>query len=131
MPFLTADQLVVHLVGDYITQSDWMAVWKVRRALPALVHSVVYSAGFLVFGPSGRALTLILVSHFLIDRFRLARYLVWIKNFLGPFGCNAPWSECSQTGYPNARPDWLTVWLLIIADNILHITINGIALKCL
>jgi len=67
-------------------------------------------------------------THELIDRYRLARYVVWTKNWLGP---NRPWVECSMTGYPAGRPTWLTVWLLIIADNICHICINGLALKYL
>ncbi len=32
------------------------------------------------------------------------------------------------TGYPSATPAWLAVWLLIIADNTLHLLINHYAL---
>lgn len=116
----------MHLVGDYILQSDWMATEKTKRMFPALVHALVYSLGFLYFRPSLTALAVIFGSHYLIDRYRIARYVVWAKNWIGP---NRPWSECSTTGYPNERPVWLTVWLLIIADNILHIVINGVALR--
>ena len=81
-------------------------------------------------------------SHFAIDRWRLARYVVWAKNRLAPWGrgelvnvgrrsgtgiCvekapravppNKPWSVCKATGYDPDRPQWMTVWLLIIADN--------------
>ena len=33
-----------------------------------------------------------------------------------------------KQGYPNSSPAWLTVWLMIIADNTLHLTINFIAI---
>ncbi len=29
------------------------------------------------------------------------------------------------------RPDWLTVWLLIAGDNLIHIIVNGLALRYL
>jgi len=125
---ITADQLTLHLVGDYILQSDWMAQEKTKRNFPALAHAAVYSLPFLLLRPSLTAMAVIFITHGLIDRYRLARYLVWAKNWLGP---NRPWSECSGTGYPSERPVWLAVWLLIIADNILHILINGAALRWL
>lgn len=125
---ITADQLFLHAIGDYLLQSDWMANEKTRRHWPALAHALTYSLPFLVFRPSAAAWLTILVTHFLIDRYRLARYVVWAKNWLGP---NRPWSECVATGYPADRPAWLAVWLLIIADNICHILLNGLALRYL
>jgi len=132
--FLTSDQLLLHLLGDYLLQSDWMAMNKTKSHLAALVHALTYSVPFLLLSPSWIGWILILSTHELIDRYRLARYVVWAKNFLGPRGANQPWKECSSTGYPAEsaeRPAWLTVWLLIIADNIIHLLINGVALKYL
>lgn len=125
---ITADQLVAHAVGDYILQSDWMATEKTKRNTAALAHAVTYTLPFLFLTRSLAALTAICGTHFVIDRWRLARYVVWLKNWLGP---NRPWSECVATGYPADRPAWLTVWLLIIADNTLHVLCNGLALKFL
>jgi len=122
---ITADQLVAHAVGDYILQSDWMATEKTKQNLAAAAHALTYGIPFLFLAPSPLALAVIIGTHFVIDRFRLARYLVWAKNWLGP---NRPWSECVATGYPADRPAWLTVWLLIIADNVLHVLINGLSL---
>lgn len=122
---ITADQLVAHAIGDYILQSDWMATEKTKQNLAAVVHALTYGIPFLFLSPSPLALAVIVGTHFVIDRFRLARYVVWAKNWLGP---NRPWSECVATGYPADRPAWLTVWLLIIADNVLHVMINGLAL---
>ena len=122
---ITADQLVAHAVGDYILQSDWMAQEKTKHSLAALCHIGVYLIPFLLLTRSPLALVAIASSHFVIDRWRLARYVVWTKNWMGT---NKPWAECTATGYPPDRPAWLTTWLLIIVDNILHVTCNGLAL---
>jgi hypothetical protein len=45
--------------------------------------------------------------------------------------CNWKWSDCTKTGYPPDRPEWLTVWLLIVADNAMHLAINYAALRWL
>lgn len=119
----TADQLVAHLVGDYITQSHWMATCKTKKWLPAFLHAAVYTAGFLFLTRSLSALIVIGGTHYLIDRYRLARYVVWAKN-----GCRGP---ITTTGYPDDTPAWLAVWLLIIADNTMHILINGAAIRWL
>ncbi len=121
------EQLILHLVGDYLTQSDWMAQNKTKRTWPALCHVVVYSLPFLLIG-SLTAVAAILVSHFFVDRFRLARYVVWAKNWLGP-GYH-PWKECSDTGFINV-PIWMSTWLLIIVDNTIHLICNYCALRWL
>lgn len=122
---ITADQLVCHAIGDYVLQSDWMATEKTKQSLAAAAHASAYTVPFLLLTTTPWALAVILGTHFVIDRWRLARYVVWIKNWLGP---NKPWAECIATGYPADRPAWLTVWLLIIADNTMHVLCNGLAL---
>jgi hypothetical protein len=134
MMMVTADQIVAHLVGDYILQSDWMATEKTKRSLAAGVHALTYALPFLFFRPSLAAFAFIVVTHFIIDRWRLARYVVYAKNFFGPWDwrpSRVPWVEYEATGYHISRPPWLTTWLLIIADNTLHLICNGIALKWL
>jgi len=123
------EQLLLHLLGDYITQTDWMARANVRRSLAALVHCLVYGLPFLLLEPSMPALAMIIVSHFFIDRFRLARYLVFAKNWL-----NQPslrWADCSETGFPKSSPIWLSTWLMIITDNTMHMAINYASLRWL
>jgi hypothetical protein len=166
------EQLILHLIGDYLTQSDWMAQNKTKAYFPAFVHALVYSMPFLCLTTHIPALLCIFVTHFFIDRFRLARYVVWAKNFIGPKrrheliavtierlrdlgtisrdhvfrpgeleivlaennqSCvgNPPWAVCSATGYAPDLPIWLTTWLLIIADNTLHLAINYASLRWL
>jgi hypothetical protein len=127
---ITADQLLAHAVGDYVIQSDWMANEKTKRAWPATVHALTYSLVFVIaFQPDWRAWAVIYATHYVIDRYRLARFVVYAKNvFFSPPGSVPPWFDCAGTGYSSLRPPWLAVWLLIIADNVLHVAINGAAL---
>jgi|SRR6185369_1306948 len=106
-----------------------MATEKTKRSIAALVHVFTYMLPFLFFRPSPLALAVIVSTHFVIDRWRLARFVVWAKNI--PYPGSKPWADCVATGYPSDRPAWLAVWLLIIADNIMHVVINGFALAYL
>lgn len=121
-------QLILHLIGDYVTQSDWMAQRKTKSTWAAFVHATVYSLPFLLIG-SMQALLVIWATHLLIDRFRLARYLVFAKNFMGwPW---PKWDDCKATGYSSATPPWMSVWLMIAADNTIHLCFNYLALRFL
>ena len=128
---ISADQILAHLVGDYLIQSDWAATEKTKRSLAAAVHAITYGLPFLFFRPSIAAFAFIAVTHFVIDRWRLARYVVFAKNFLAPRPSWPEWSRCSATGYDKDRPPFLAFWLLIIGDNAMHLILNGIALKWL
>jgi hypothetical protein len=127
---ITADQLLAHAIGDYILQSDWMATEKTKRSLAALAHVLCYGLPFLLFRPSWQAITVIVGTHFIIDRWRLARFVVFLKNVMGDFRADHP-NFRTATGYPAETPPFLSVWLLIIADNVMHVVINGLALKFL
>lgn len=116
----TADQIVAHLVGDYILQSHWMANHKGKDSLAAGANAVAYTVPFAFITWSPLALALICGTHFVVDRWRLARFIVWVKN-----GARGP---VTATGYAEDVPVWLAVWLTIIADNTLHILINGAVL---
>lgn len=132
MSFITADQLLVHAIGDYVLQSDWMATSKTNKWSAAVAHVLVYGLPWLLLTRSPAALAFIVGTHFVIDHWRLARYVGWAKGFLAPpSGWPRPWKECSSTGYPADRPPFMTVWLMIIVDQIMHVTLNGIALKYL
>lgn len=127
---ITADQLLAHAIGDYIIQSDWMATEKTKKSLAAAVHVVTYALPFLLITTSWAALAVIVGTHFVIDRWRLARHVIWAKNLPFP-GKKLPWKECQKFGFPPDRPDWLAGWLLIFTDNIIHVTINGAAIMWL
>jgi hypothetical protein len=129
---ISTDQLIAHAIGDYVFQSDWMATEKTKRSLAAFAHVVTYTIPFLAVTRSIPALAVILTTHFVIDRWRLARYICWIKNFIAPrTGWPSSWETCKATGYGPEKPVWMAVWLMIITDNLMHILINGLALKYL
>lgn len=115
---------LAHLLGDYVLQSDWMAQEKTTAHLPAAAHAATYAACFLPLTRDPRALAVIAGSHFVIDRWRLARHVIWVKNQAAPRRHRYPWHDNNATGYQANRPDWLAVWLMIAADNTLHLLIN-------
>ncbi len=122
----TADQLLAHAVGDYLLQSDWMAREKTKRSLAAFVHVCFYLLPFLLITQNVYALAVIGGTHFVIDRWHLARYVAWLKN--RPWPGSTPWSECRETGFHRDTPAWLAGWLVVIIDNILHVVINALAI---
>lgn len=128
----TESQLLCHFIGDYILQSDWMAAKKSLDHRAALAHGLVYAVPFMFISQSILAIIVIALTHAVIDDLRLARYVVWAKNFISP---RSEWpksfNECSSTGSSPEKPAYIAVWLLIIIDNIMHIVINALALKFL
>lgn len=157
---ITGDQILCHMIGDYLLQSDWMAQRKAKSWVVANVHALTYTIPFAVmlwlqgtqWEKMWLALVLIECTHFFIDHTRLARYVCWLKNFLAPRWIetervlekrttavgvssvkefpyrlrNYKWEDCKDTGYYKGNPVWLNVWLMIIADNTLHVLCNGL-----
>src|SRR5262249_23506113 len=120
-------QLILHLIGDYVLQSQWTADNKTKSTWAAFVHATLYSLLFLLIA-SPKAFLVIWSTHLLIDRFRLARYVVYAKNFLSSPSHWKMWRECSQTGYHKDLPLWLSVWLMIVCDNTIHMALNYLAI---
>lgn len=125
---ITGTQIVLHGIGDYCFQSNWMAANKARNFWAAMVHSLTYSAPFLLLTPSLNAWLVIVITHFFIDRYRLIRYIIYIKHFLGPRSTWPKWEECKNSGYLDSMEPYMKEWLMIISDNLLHIICNGLAL---
>ena len=148
------EQLLVHLFADYGIQSDWMAMNKSKRSWPCLVHVLLYTACFLVLTISWKALLVIGITHFILDRWHTPlKRLIWLKNHLGPGLKYVPYRKCDATGYYDnlmneatgvpkekweskwgsygVRLNYVSLWIYIITDNFLHLTINFLALKYL
>lgn len=123
------EQLILHLIGDFVTQSHWMATEKTKRLGVALLHAAVYALPFLLIG-SWQAVAVVFSTHAVIDRYRLAVYVCrWKNRILAP--PHAYGRDPLSNGYPVNAPAWLAVWLVIAADNTLHLTINWLALEYL
>lgn len=121
--------MIAHLFGDYVVQSDWMANAKTVEHGAAAAHAATYAACFLPLTRDPRALLAIGGTHFVIDRWRLAKYLVWARNQAAPADSRYPYSEAGMMGAPADRPDWLSGWLGFICDNAIHALINHLALR--
>jgi hypothetical protein len=111
--------IVAHLIGDYILQNDYIANQKTKKTLPAIIHVLLYGIPFYFLVGFSYSLFFIITTHFLIDRFRLAVY--WINLI------NWNWKS-NNFGFDDNKPIWMSVWLMIIYDNIFHIILNTIAI---
>jgi hypothetical protein len=112
---------LAHLFGDYVAQTHHQAVRKTDAWGPALAHAATYTACHLLVTRSPWRLAVIGGTHAVIDRYRLARHVVWAKNQLAP----EQWRPAhTATGYPDGTPVWLSTWLMIAADNALHLAVN-------
>jgi hypothetical protein len=140
-------QLLVHFWADYVFQSSWMALNKNKHYWPCIVHIIIYTSCFLSLTTSWKALLVIGGTHFLIDRFSLARFVIFGKEqILNPKDWRHDWLHSNTTGYydrvrtmwaktaivedrpEQVRPYWMTIWLCIVVDNLFHLTINYLAL---
>lgn len=136
------NQLLCHLIGDYIFQSPYMALNKNNKTIPCLIHCILYTLPFLFLTSDVLALFLIFATHFIEDRFYFMRYVVWLKNHLNPKFKYFPFDKCSVTGYyddwhggneyeKEVQPKFITTWIYIISDNTYHLACNFLILKYL
>ena len=137
-------QLLSHLVGDYLLQSHWMATEKRKSDKAAALHALAYTAAFLPQTRKIPALVGIASTHYLIDRYGLARYPIYAKNFLSPGGLSDAMQivehrdmlrrhktklVTTPTGMPEEAPQGLATGLFITADNTLHLLCNAFFLR--
>lgn len=142
--------LICHLIGDYVLQSHVMADRKTSSMAWAQLHALVYTLPFAALvwwrgddydspWPVFLAISCIMYSHALIDRFKLADK--WCRFY----GVGHPgawdravrlWSRCCWDPRCITRgvdlvppfappPPFLGVWLTIIVDNTMHLCINA------
>jgi hypothetical protein len=105
-----------------------MATQKTSRWSPAIWHGIFYTVPFLIATQSVAALAVIMITHIIIDRYRLARHLMWFKNQLAPKDFRPDREALKTTGFPAETPPWLSTWVMIIADNAVHIAINTVSI---
>lgn len=124
-------QLFLHLLGDFFLQNDWMAVNKSKYNklgwLTCSLHCLLYSIPFGLYYHSWPVFLLILLSHFIIDKFTLATYYTkLINNTWLADSCTlqAKLGFKGSPDDPDRRPDYIAVWIHIIRDNSIHIAGN-------
>ena len=109
-PFVTADQITLHAIGDYILQNDWQAQGKKKLSAICAVHCLLYTLTVLIctgWGWSGAQNwwlgPAIYIEHFIQDRWGLIRkwmHLIGQDSFASP-------------------P--LGPWSIIVVDNVFHL----------
>ena len=126
------EQLLLHPIGDYVTQTDWMARTKTRTTFAALCHAfcvfaAVPAAGTLAHGDPSRHRAVALPDRPL--QARTSRRLRQeqadrLALEVGPLP--------GHPGYPPEMPACCTAfWLMILVDNTMHLSINYAALRWL
>ena len=110
-------QLLAHLVGDFVLQSHAMAIRKTSSWRWAFIHATFYTLPFLFLTQNPIALLIIGGTHAVIDRLGIARR--WCQ-FYG-VGHPGLWAKEEGFEYP---PGFIGVWLTILVDQTMHLTIN-------
>ena len=102
--------LIGHLVGDYLLQTDWMALNKKKSSIACTVHCLMWLLSVGLF--SGWVWTaplwvapFLYVTHYLQDRTGII--LWWMK---------LPWKDQTQFATGPCSP-----WSIIVVDNVWHI----------
>ena len=96
-----------HMIGDYLLQSDWMAINKKKKGItgliPCLVHCLIWTISVYVFGfistNSLLIFALLFLSHFVLDRTNFVKWYCNVTKIM-----------------PNP-----SMWKIIIVDNTLHL----------
>lgn len=113
------EQLILHLLGDYILQNDYLAMAKKNKGLGGFIscftHCLLYSIPFGIYTRSWIVGILIGVSHFALDRTTVVTKFLMIRNGV---------KDSSNFGFHPDRPKFISVWLYIITDNCFHIIGN-------
>ncbi len=125
-------QLILHGIGDYFLQTDEQALNKKKKGFygfcACLAHCLSYSIPFFFIG-TWKAVLVIFITHFIIDRTNIVAYALAFKNGIRKPGFRN--YDISNFGFGLNRPFAITIWLYIITDNICHIICNYLALKYL
>lgn len=120
------EQLILHGIGDYIIQTSKWALNKKKSGLYGVwccfIHCFTYSLPFLFIG-SPLAVLAIFATHYILDRTNIVSWLISKRDN------NGNWQE--NFGFPSERPQFISIWLNIITDNLLHIICNYLALRYL
>jgi hypothetical protein len=129
-----------HLVGDYLLQTEWMALQKSKNTLDgwcaAIIHCLIYTFAMCLFMRNTQAIWMVAVflSHFPIDKFGLAeKYMKYVKGSgLKQYIDTVDWTN------PNHPPDDFTkgqqmltggfrAFVYAVTDNTMHLVLMYLA----
>lgn len=120
-------QILLHLLGDFFLQNDWMATNKATYSregwIACIIHCLLYAIPFGICYGNAYIFLLVLITHFLVDKFTLARFVTKFINWRW----ERDWGGTNYShdlGFDHERPPYITVWIHIIRDNTIHIAGN-------
>ncbi len=115
---VTGNQIILHLIGDYLLQNGWIANNKHTSKLICFLHSLLYTFPFFIFlHPSYLSLLVILSTHFLIDYYDLGKKYMKMKDTISPHSFT-----------PKSLSSDLQFIFKILVDNTMHLIINGLSI---
>jgi len=118
-------QLLLHLIGDFVIQNDWMALNKKKVSwageLACQLHCVTYALPFLIIG-SWWAVLAIYITHYIFDRTKVLSWVLAYRNGI---------RDIENFGVGHQRPFAISIWLNIFFDNTIHLVCNYLALMFL
>jgi len=78
------EQLLLHLIGDYILQNDWMAQNKKKGSwigsIACQAHCIIYTIPFFLSTQDLLQIFLIYFTHYLIDRTNIVTKFLTLRN---------------------------------------------------
>ena len=77
-------ELIAHLIGDYVLQSHWQTTEKVKKSFALLSSRFALWRSILFYRSILDGIICNRINSFLIDRFRLAKYVCYAKQFIAP-----------------------------------------------
>lgn len=129
--------ILAHFFGDFLLQSHFMAERKLKEFWVCVFHVTVYTIPFyFMVSANWKFLCVIASTHLIIDYFKVAEKVSWLKNvslnpnlwreafFVGREEVLRYHYNNCKYGYPQHVPEHLSLWLMIIVDQILHILTN-------
>jgi hypothetical protein len=102
------EQIICHLIGDYLLQNNWMALNKTKSLLPAVCHCLAYTLPFAMITQDPLKLFAIFFGHLIVDHSGIVKEL----------------SDYQLKGCEDYQK-----WILgIVRDNTVHLAFNYIVL---
>lgn len=109
-------QLILHLLGDFVLQTESMAVNKHSNSKKGYfwctMHCLMYTLPFSIIATNWYQMLLIFGTHFVIDKYNLAT--IWTK-------------ECKIDNFD--INNWLHKYLVLMVDMTFHLMCNYAILK--
>ena len=116
--------ILIHLVGDFFLQTDWMALGKSKSWKPLLAHTAIYSLCFAYFGLAFTLVTFF--THTLTDAVtsRVTSRLWFVKTDPVVFKWadmkhyENEWTDLYHVTFENTKRHWFFVCIGV--DQVIH-----------